>query len=508
MKSVILGRVKIFKSFRFRLLAGTFGVFLILMFSAAYILFSSKQLQTIQDKIYEQERYIAGIRDDLDSCREPLLEYLSTRSSNALARLLINSQNLRNRLPAYFAIRPDELSTRERELYYLIYSYLNLADEAVEEKRGRNIGAYTGLYDEMEDLLVYIHNEIETISVESFRARMDVYRVFLDESQAIYTWNLLFIVFTSIFAILLLLVSAQRITFPLERLAVMAAELSAGHFDIEDIATNSVDEIDKAVDAFNRMKGEIRNYIGELKRQENIKQEYMNEKMRNLKMEALVRRVEIYALQAQMNPHFLFNTLNTGMQLAIVESADRTAEYMEYMAQLFRHIIRNKEIFVPLRHEIESLDYYFKILKVRFPRNLDLVLDYNEALLDSCKTPVSILQPLVENCIVHAFKAEKNESREQRNFINVRAEKQGSRLTIQVLDNGCGMDAEKAKRLLNPHSIDDSSISRVMGLENVIQRLYFFYPDDPEVVGIETKEGGGTRVFIRIDLERPPCTGF
>jgi sensor histidine kinase YesM len=260
--------------------------------------------------------------------------------------------------------------------------------------------------------------------------------------------------------------------------------------------------MDQVVEAFNRMKNEMRRFIEEIRWQENIKQEYMQEKMRNMKMEGLVRHMEIYALQAQMNPHFLFNTLNTGMQLAILEGADRTGEYMDNMAQLFRHIIRNKEIIVPLRHEIEGLRYYFAILRVRFPRNLDLVLDYDETLQDTCKTPVSIIQPLVENCIIHAFR-----EMPPRALIIVRAEKQGSRLMLSVRDNGCGMPEETAEKLLHPLSLDESSQSRVMGLENVIQRLYFFYPGDPDLIRIETGRGKGTAVIIRIDTGREPCIG-
>jgi sensor histidine kinase YesM len=191
------------------------------------------------------------------------------------------------------------------------------------------------------------------------------------------------------------------------------------------------------------------------------------------------------------------------MQLAIVEGADRTGEYMDYMARLFRHIIRNKEIIVPLRHEIQGLDYYFYILRVRFPRNLELNLEYSEELLDDCKVPVSILQPLVENCVIHAFK----EGDDGMHRINVRTMLEGKRLVLSVNDNGSGMDKTRAEQMLHPQSIDESSVSRIMGLENVIQRMYFFYPDDSEVVNIETGPGG-TTVIISIDTEREPCLAF
>jgi sensor histidine kinase YesM len=309
----------------------------------------------------------------------------------------------------------------------------------------------------------------------------------------------------SAFSMLLLLLSVNRFTNPLLKLSAMTKEISAGNFTIPDIemGRDSVDELDQVVDAFNHMKGEISKYIEEIRWQENIKQEYMREKMRNMKMEGLVRHMEIYALQAQMDPHCLFNTINTGMQLAIVEGADRTGEYMDYMARLFRHIIRNKDIIVPLRYEIEGLDYYFYLLRVRFPRNLQLAMEHSDELLD-IKVPVSILQPLVENCIIHAFK---DAGEDFLRKINVKAEITGKQLVISVNDNGCGMSGETAEKMLHPQSIDESSQSRVMGLQNVIQRLYFFYPSDPNVVGIKTGTEG-TAVIIRIDTEKEPCLAF
>jgi sensor histidine kinase YesM len=489
-------------SFRSQMLFSIFGVFFILVLSTAYILFSSRRIQDLSDRSFEQERFIKSVQEDLAAYQGPLLDYLSTRSSNALARILIDSQALRGKLPVYNPITPNKVELKERELYSLIYAYLNLAEEAMEEKRGRNISAYTRIYDEMAGLLEYINREIESISTERFRGQLDSYGEFMAGTGALQVWNLLFIIFISVFAMLLLLMSVGRITRPLMRLSAMAAELSAGNFNIDDIETGSVREMDQVVHAFNRMKHEIRDFIEEIRWQENIKQEYMQERMRNMRMEGLVRHMEIYALQAQMNPHFLFNTLNTGMQLAIVEGAERTGEYMEYMALLFRHIIRNKEIVVPLRHEIDGLNYYFYLLKVRFPKNIELVLDYDETLLDKYRVPVSIFQPLVENCIIHAFKNHTGLFR-----IAVRAEKAGDRLVLSVSDNGGGMSGETVKKLLHPLPIDESSVSRVMGLENVIQRLYFFYPGDPGVIQIETGSGG-TSILISIDTKREPCIAF
>jgi sensor histidine kinase YesM len=504
------------RSFRIQILVSIFGVFFILVLSTAYILVCSQRLQRISENSFNQERFIKSLQEDLEAFEAPVMEYLSTRSSNALAQILIDTQLLRQKIPGYHLITEDKADLKERELYFLILNYLNLAERAMEEKRGRNISAYTAMYEEMAKLMEYINNEIDALSTERFRNRLDAYERFLTESGTIQLWNLLFLISVSLFAIQLLLLSFNRFTNPLLRLSAMAQELSAGNFGVADMETGANEEMDRVIKAFNNMKNDIRNYIEEMRWQENIKQEYMREKMRNMKMEGLVRHMEIYALQAQMNPHFLFNTINTGMQLAIVEGADRTGEYMDYMAKLFRHIIRNKDIFVPLRHEIQGLDYYFYILKVRFPHNLNLRLDCDEALLDSCKVPVSVLQPLVENCVIHAFKDSSGirdsngirefagpESERPRNVL-VRIFREEKYLVLSVADNGRGMDAELAEKLLHPQSIDESSVSRVMGLENVIQRLYFFYPGDRDVARIETGPEG-TAVIIRIDTGKEPC---
>ena len=145
--------------------------------------------------------------------------------------------------------------------------------------------------------------------------------------------------------------------------------------------------------AFNQMKNSIHHYIQELQKQKEMEQQIMTERLRNMKMEQLLRRMELYTLQAQMNPHFLFNTINTGVQLAILEEADRTAEYMEKLAALFRFNIKEKKYFVSLRQEVEGLKTYFSILEIRFPRTLRLNLEVKEDYLDRFSCPNMISAP-------------------------------------------------------------------------------------------------------------------
>jgi len=491
-----------YNSFRVQMLINILGVLLLLVFSTAYILFSTIRMQEIVNASFEQQRYIKEIQKRLEEFQVPFLEFLSSKSTDALSQLLILSQRIHTMLPEESPVTPDAASLQEREVYSLVSSYLDLADIVIEEKRGMDIARYTSLYEEMQVLLDYIDVQIEKISGLRFSAQLGEYELFISNSRNIQFWNLLFIIFISLFSLILLLYTVEKINKPMVNLSLMATEISAGNFEVEDIGMTSLYEIDHVVDAFNRMKKDIHTYIEELKWQRNVEQEYLQERVRNMKMEQMLRRMELYTLQAQMNPHFLFNTLNTGIQLAIVEGAERTGEYMEHLSKLFRHNMREKNVVVPLRHEVEGLESFFYILRVRFPKNLDLVLDFPADILDAFSVPASILQPLVENCIVHAFKG-----KEERNSIIVRIYLEGRFLLLSVSDNGAGMSGERIRSLLQPVSVDESG-SKVMGLENVIQRLYFFFPDDEEVVRIRSVEGTGTEVLIRIDTGKKICIPF
>ena len=492
----------ILHSFRIQMLLNILLVLLLLVGSTAYILYSTIRMQETVTSSFEQQRYLREMQAGMDQFQQPFLEFLSTRSSNALSEFLIVSQRIRNLVPEYQGVPSAPIRLQEKEVYAVVTKYLDLADEAIEEKRVMDVTRYTSLYNEMQILYGYISDQIESISGAHFSEQLSDYELFIATSRNIQFWNLLFIIFTSLFSIMYILRAVEKINRPMVNLSNSAAEIASGNFEGTDVGTTSLYEIDHVVNAFNRMKRDIHTYIEEIKWQRNVEQEYMQERVRNMKMEQLIRRMELYTLQAQMNPHFLFNTLNTGIQLAIVEGADRTAEYMENLAKLFRHNLREKNVAVPLRHEIEGLESYFYILRVRFPKNLDLVLDCPKDILDAYTVPASILQPLVENCVVHAFRAY-----EGRNSIVVRVFLDGRYLFLSVADNGVGMRPETIEGLLKPTTVDGHT-EKVMGLENVIQRVHFFFPEDPEAICINSTEGKGTDVVVRIDTGKPLCIPY
>jgi sensor histidine kinase YesM len=472
----------------------------IIVISMSYTFFSAMKLQEIVDTQFRKEQFYQRMQFEINEIRSPLLEFLSSRSSKALASLLIREQILRQMVPRDIPVSTDSYALAEREIFFMLGNYLDLVEEVIALKRGRAIGEYTRTYEVMEKLNTHMTSRIDNISLAGIRKQLAVYGSVVDLSRELQFRNLLMIVFAFLFSITWMLFSINKVTDPMHRLAQMAGELSAGNFEVEDIHISSVAEVSAVVEAFNNMKNDIHQYIAEIKRQKSIEQGYMNEKLRNLKMEQLLKRMELYTMQAQMNPHFLFNTINTGVQLAIMEEAEKTAEFMENLAVFFRHNIRERKLIVPLRHEIEGLRSYFHILKIRFPRSLECSLEVEEPLLDSCSVPALILQPLVENSVIHAFKGA-----HQKGTVSVRVWKDGTIIRLSVSDDGIGIPQEIIKSLLKRHTWDYEHTSKVMGLENVIQRLYFFYPENRDIIQIHAEPDLGTEVLISIDTEEEPC---
>ncbi|RDG30375.1 hypothetical protein DV872_17560 [Oceanispirochaeta sp. M1] len=146
---------------------------------------------------------------------------------------------------------------------------------------------------------------------------------------------------------------------------------------------------------------------------------------------------------------------------------------------------------------------YFNILKIRFPKTLRLELDINEELLDDFTCPAMALQPIVENSVLHAFK-----NKEGIGTVSVSIEYNHPILRISVKDDGIGIPEKTVKALLTPHTHDYQLSSKVMGLENVIQRCYFFYPEVENVVEIHSEIGRGTDIIININTEVEPCIGL
>jgi two-component system LytT family sensor kinase len=203
----------------------------------------------------------------------------------------------------------------------------------------------------------------------------------------------------------------------------------------------------------------------------------------------LLLEARLDALQRQINPHFLFNTLNSIASL-IRSKPDLAREMIVKLSHILRVLLRDRDAFVPLREELDFTDDYLDIEVVRFGEKLRVVKEISDDTLDII-VPSMLLQPLIENSIKHGL-----EPRISGGTITLRSRIADDRLLLEIEDDGVGIEPG------GPTTAPDSGIVREgsgIGMRNVRERIQVLYGDEAHV-DIISRPGRGTRVSLRMPL--------
>ena len=299
----------------------------------------------------------------------------------------------------------------------------------------------------------------------------------------------------------LIAISTKTVTRPLRKLAEAADEIANGNFEIGQIPVQSMDEVGIVTGAFNQMVESIRNYIEQFR----LTMERENQlKERELMMQSHLKDAQLKYLQAQIHPHFLFNTLNAGAQLAMMEDAGRTGRFLQNVAEFFRYNVRKNDQDATLEEEIRLVDNYVYILNVRFSGEILFSKEIDEALLDT-RVPSMILQPLVENSFNYGIR---NIGREGRIELSVYRKRRN--ICISIWDNGAGMERERIEQVLAGEAQEAGmqSDSNGVGMKNVIKRLRLYFHEQAKLEIFSEGRDRGTEVLITIPggEEDAPCT--
>ena len=243
--------------------------------------------------------------------------------------------------------------------------------------------------------------------------------------------------------------------------------MAEGNLDVELTESDSSDEIGVVTNAFSQMVISLQQYIQRIK--ESIEVEQLL-KEKELMMEAHLKDAQLKYLQAQINPHFLFNTLNAGAQLAMMEGADRTYEYVQKVATFFRYNVKKGNETVTIREEISLIDNYIYILNVRFSGDIHYEKNIEEEWLDM-PMPSMILQPIVENCVNHGIREMAGEGK-----IWLSVYEMDGEICISIGDNGKGMSQDTIDKVLSGTYREEnkSGDSNGIAMDNVIARMQLF----------------------------------
>lgn len=228
--------------------------------------------------------------------------------------------------------------------------------------------------------------------------------------------------------------------------------------------------------------------------------ELMEEINRRSDMESALQRANLKALQAQINPHFFFNVLNTIGRLAMIEGANQTQDMVYRFSDLLRYTMRRDENdFVTLQEEIHHVRNYLHIQKVRQGDRLTYDFDISKE-LKTVLCPFMSIQPFVENAIKYAVEARENGA-----HISVSAHLSGNDVEIHVIDNGVGIASERIDELLDEERHIESKKGMGIGIRNTNKRLKYYYGPDYGVT-FNKNITSGTDVIITIPQKRMPGT--
>ncbi|HHV98399.1 MAG TPA: histidine kinase [Clostridiaceae bacterium] len=274
-------------------------------------------------------------------------------------------------------------------------------------------------------------------------------------------------------AMIISIILSRRISSPIKHLESLMKQVERGNFDIK-VDIESANEIGELGRAFNIMITKIK----ELMKQ-------------NMKEQELKRKSELKALQAQINPHFLYNTLDSIVWMAEAKNSEEVVLMTSALAKLFRLSISKGEEIIPVHNEIEHVRSYLIIQEMRYRNKLEFEIDVDPEIYHF-KTLKIILQPLVENSIYHGIK-----NKEGIGKIKIKGKICNDKILLQVIDNGIGMDQEKIKNIFEKSGKSPGRSG--VGVKNVNERIKLYFGKD---YGLEfqSEPNKGTTVNVWLPI--------
>lgn len=275
---------------------------------------------------------------------------------------------------------------------------------------------------------------------------------------------------------------ASNLTISIRQLKRGISKVADGNYDV-NIKIKRKDELGELCDTFNLMANRMDVLINEV-----------------LTSKLTEKEAVISALTAQINPHFLYNTLDMVKSMAEIEGQDEIGEIAKALSGIFRYSTKNDVLVVPVQEEIKNLKNYIKIIDARFDKKIRFQLDVDEDVL-YCEMIKLCLQPLVENSINHGLSHRGNEGE-----VHVAITKEGTHLIIKVEDNGEGIEPiqlqnlqEELENYTKKKNTKEGSRHTSIGLQNIHRRIRLYYGEEYGL-HIESQYLEGTSVMIRMPL--------
>ena len=484
------------KSLRWRILLYTsvsLFFMLLILFSIMKMNFSA--IETLGD-VYNSNAELSSFSEYLTETEKSMEQYIMYKSFDSID----NFYSYRTKLEEYYENMQDSPSNnivlhKEYVVKQLCKTFVHYSSRTITAKRGNSAEEINFYYKKAINCYNTLLGQILEYNKLLLNQNAHRYKINHNQIKSAERISILFFIVLSLIIILLLYLTITSLTKPLHDISDVALRVAKRDFDVP-LFNNVIDnEIGNICRAFDRMIISIREYIDTIWEKARTEAEL---KEKEIEMRALYTDAQLKALQNQINPHFLFNTLNTGAQLAMMEGADKTCYFLEQVSDFFRYNIQKQTQTATISEELGLVDNFVYIMKVRFGNRLTFTKNIPNQIFTE-QIPTMTLQPLLENCLKHGLKNEQGEV-----ALNLIVEE--NYIVISVSDNGCGMPQDIKENLYNAVKNNETIISsdkiqeknNGTGLLNVFLRLKMFYHKDDLFEITSNDNGIGTKFLIRI----------
>jgi len=299
------------------------------------------------------------------------------------------------------------------------------------------------------------------------------------------------IIFISILFMIFGTYFSESVTKPIRELADRSLKMAEGEFTGNLFNVPYRDEIGVLTTSFNKMRTNIHEMVQSLEDKVEIEKRLREDELKIADMNQSLKEAQFLSLQSQISPHFLFNTLNTIARTSMFEKAPNTVKLIESLSNIFRYTLNRQNRIVTLSEEIDILNEYMHIQKIRYGDRLTFRIDCD---LDSSEIqiPIFTIQPLIENALKYGI-----EPREEGGEILFKAERIENKVRLTISDTGAGIPVEEIERIFFNDDRILSDQSTGIGITNVRRRLSLAF-QEKESFDIRSIPGEGTTVIITI----------
>ncbi len=479
-------------SLRNKLMLLVFIIALPLICVTVYLIFSLNNYSNSYDEIVSNmtiaNSYNLNFKNEMDESLYKLVVGAVTFDTIQEDNSLKNPYELIDELKEDFSVLMQITTDKESKswLQRLLRNIDTLEDRVDDIKVNLDEGSRYDENIEMLDNNIYILTELiqddiqyyiyyQTQSIENLKVQLNA-----QVQKFVVLWIILLLVIV-VFVVIVAVILSDSITKPIRKLCGVTKQISEGDFSVR-AETTTKDEVSQLSESINEMSEHLEIMVNQIKEDERK-----------------MRYAELRLLQEQINPHFLYNTLDTIIWLIEGKSPEKAVDMVMSLSAFFRLVLSHGQEFISIKEEERHIRSYLEIQQVRYHD----ILDY-EIVIDSQLYPYKILkltlQPLVENALYHGIKYKRAMGKITIRGSMIQEEGQ-DKICLLVEDNGVGMESEELERLQKEITRPCKETESGFGLANVNERIRMNFGMEYGMT-IMSKKGEGTKVQVIIPAQQ------